>query len=145
MALFHRRQFGRRFAQRHDVLRSPQKELPGDPGKELSARLPWHADWYYNNIFLDADISWSQVQEGFAFLLQKHPRSTRTKSAYALFAGMAEQRDICKRLLDELGDQVDMQLSVNWGQIDKAKQWALNPAKTPPNVLRPADSEKSED
>jgi hypothetical protein len=85
------------------------------------------------------------MHEGFEFLLQKYPRSTRIKSAYALFAGMAEQRELCKRLLDELGDQVDMELWVNWDQIDKAKQWALDPAKTPPNLLRLPNSEKSED
>ena len=121
------------------------RSFSGDLGKELSVRLPWDADWYYDNIFLDADIPWSQMHEGFEFLIQKYPRSTRIKSAYALFAGMAEQRELCKRLLDELGDQVDMELWVNWDQIDKAKQWALDPAKTPPNVLRLANSEKSED
>jgi hypothetical protein len=38
-----------------------------------------------------------------------------------------------------------MELWVNWDQIDKAKQWALDPAKTPPNLLRLPNSEKSED
>jgi hypothetical protein len=85
------------------------------------------------------------MQEGFEFLIQKYPRSTRIKSAYALFAGMAEQREICKRLLDQLGDEVDMELWVTWEQVQKAKDWAVDPTKTPPSVLWLANSEGSKE
>jgi len=121
------------------------RSFSGDLGKELSVRLPWEADGNYNNIFRKADIPWSQMQEGFEFLIQKYPRSTRIKSAYALFAGMAEQRETCKRLLDELGDEVDMELWVTWEQVQKAKNWAVDPTKTPPSVLWLANSEGSKE
>lgn len=111
------------------------RSFSGDLGKELSVRIPWASQWAYANIFREADIPWSQMKEGFEFLLKRYPESARTKSAFAVYAGMAEDRGTCRRLLDELGDKVSMEFWVSWQNVDVAREWIADTNRPPPAIF----------
>lgn len=121
------------------------RSFPGDLGKELSARIPWAQQWAYWNIFRDTDIPWSQMKEGFERMVQRYPDSTRTKSAFAVFAGMADDRETCKRLLDELGDKVNMEFWISWQNVELAKAWIADPNHPPLAIFKLTDPPPKED
>ena len=115
------------------------RSFPGDLGTELSARIPWSQQWAYWNLFRDTDIPWSQMKEGFERMVQRYPDSTRTKSAFAVFAGMADDRETCKRLLDELGDKVNMEFWISWQNVELAKAWIADPNHPPLAIFKLTD------
>lgn len=90
----------------------------------LAARIPWRLAMVHTNLFRETGIQWPFVQKGFEALLAAAPDSARNRSAYALFAGMAEDRATCRRELERLGEDVDMDLWVSWANVDLAKAWA---------------------
>lgn len=111
------------------------RSFEGDLGKELSARIPWAQSWAYTNIFKEADIPWSQMRDGFEFMVKRYPQSARTKSAYARYALVAEDRETCKRLLDELGDSVSMEIWVSWQNVDIAREWIADTNRPAPSFF----------
>jgi len=115
------------------------RSFPGGLGKELSARIPWSNQWAYHNLFRDADIPWPQMKEGFERMVQRYPESTRTKSAFAVFAGMANDREICKRLLDELGDKVNMEFWISWQNVELARAWIADSNHPPLAIFKLTD------
>ena len=121
------------------------RSFPGDLGKELSARIPWAQQWAYWNIFRDTDVPWSQMKEGFERMVQRYPESTRTKSAFAVFAGMADDRETCKRLLDELGDKVNMEFWISWQNVELAKAWIADPNHPPLAIFKLTDPPPKDD
>jgi DNA/RNA endonuclease YhcR with UshA esterase domain len=121
------------------------RSFPGDLGKELSARIPWAQQWAYWNLFRDTDIPWSQMKEGFERMVQRYPESTRTKSAFAVFAGMADDRETCKRLLDELGDKVNMEFWISWQNVELAKAWIADPNHPPLAIFKLTDPPPKDD
>jgi len=121
------------------------RSFPGDLGKELSARIPWAQQWAYWNLFRDTDVPWSQMKEGFERMVQRYPESTRTKSAFAVFAGMADDRETCKRLLDELGDKVNMEFWISWQNVELAKAWIADPNHPPLAIFKLTDPPPKDD
>ncbi len=114
------------------------RSFPGDLGKELSARIPWAQSWAYSNLFKEADIPWPQMRDGFEFMVKRYPQSARTKSAYARYAVIAEDRETCKRLLDELGDNVSMEFWVSWRNVDIVRDWIADTNRPAPTFFTPA-------
>jgi hypothetical protein len=117
------------------------RSFPGDLGKELSVRIPWAQSWPFSNMFKEADIPWSQMRDGFEFLVRRYPKSARTKSAYARYAAIAEDKETCQRLLDELGDDVSMEFFMSWQNVDIIRQWIASSGQPPPFFLTPQKAE----
>lgn len=90
----------------------------------LAARIPWSLAGVHTNIFRETGVDWQFVRAGFEQLLAATPDSARNRSAFALFAGMAEDRATCGRELAALGDRVDMDLWVSWANVEFAKAWS---------------------
>jgi len=121
------------------------RSFPGDLGKELSARIPWAQQWAYWNLFRDTDVPWSQMKAGFERMVQRYPDSTRTKSAFAVFAGMADDRETCKRLLDELGDKVNIEFWISWQNVELARAWIADPNHPPLAIFKLTDPPPKDD
>jgi hypothetical protein len=120
------------------------RSFPGDLGKELSARIPWATSWAFTNMFKEADIPWAQMRDGFEFMVKRYPESARTKSAFARYAGMANDRETCKRLLDELGDKVSMDVWVSWQNVDITREWIADTNRPPPFFFGRSDDDAKE-
>ena len=108
----------------------------GPAGPELLARLPWGLRGLHWNVLDESDLTWAEVRRGFEELMRRYPRSALNRSAYALFAGMAGDRETCLRQLDEAGDTLDMGLWVNWANVDLARRWIADPTARPLVIFR---------
>ncbi len=108
----------------------------------LAARIPWSLSGVHTNIFRETGVEWPFVRKGFEQLLAAMPDSARNRSAFALFAGMAEDRATCGRELAALGDRVDMDLWVSWANVELAKAWAAGGDAPAPVLFGLVDDER---
>lgn len=118
--------------------------FPGDFGSELAARIPWSLQPYHENLFLNEGFKWEHVAKGFEQLDARYPNSAKNKSQAALMAGMASDRKLCKYWLDELGDNVDMRIWVNWENVELAKRW-VDDTEHPPLAIFQLSSKQEDE
>ncbi len=112
------------------------RDLPGEFGIEMRARITSNLSEMSGNIFRDSTMTWPEVDEGFRLLRKKYPLAPNLSSAHAFLAGMAGERQACGELLDGLGDDVDMNIWVSWINVELARKWAADPDMPPPVNLR---------
>lgn len=109
---------------------------PGWFGLELRAHLASEQRETYWNVMKESALDWAEVREGFEALRRRYPRSASTLATYALFAGFADDRETCLRLLNEAGDSLDMGVWGNWENVAFARRWATEPGQPPPVIFR---------
>lgn len=108
----------------------------GNFGRELLARIAWEQRDFYWNVLNESTLTWAEVNEGFMELKKRYPASSSIRSVHALFAGLADDRAACLRLLDEAGDTLDMRVWINWENVAFARRWATDPGGPPPVIFR---------
>ena len=104
-----------------------EKEIanPNGLGAEGYARVVADQRGYYDDIFKETKASWEKTRAGFEQMRSHYPDSAEVLNTYCRLACIAEDRELAKKLFDQIGGKVILYC---WGgerkRFAQMKRWA---------------------
>jgi hypothetical protein len=93
-------------------------------GDEVYTRIAISRMDAYGNVFRDTAMRWPRAKKGVETLLEKYPDSLFIKSAATRLAVLGNDRDMAKKLYEELGPQFVEDAWLNKEQFVHFRTWA---------------------
>jgi hypothetical protein len=100
----------------------------GEAGDMLYAQIVWsmHDKRIFGNIFRESTIEWPRLQRGFEALCRRYPESVSALSEYCYLAGFSDEgRSLTRRLLQQLGNRVDLSVWKTMDRYLRDRAWTL--------------------
>ena len=99
-----------------EAMANTEIKRPGGLGLVTYAKVVEIMSANYSNVFTESKVSWAKTQEGFEMLRATYPASKDLLNTYCRLAILASDLPRAKKLLNEIGDDVVLEI---WGGIDK--------------------------
>jgi uncharacterized protein DUF4034 len=100
-------------------------DLPSPLGDEVYARIVTHQSGLLPNVFHDGGgLTWERVKRGIEAWHRHFPESIRPRSAEALLAWEAGEREDARRAFASIGDTVEVDIWMATERYLRARKWA---------------------
>jgi hypothetical protein len=112
-----------------DFAEKEADKVGGVNGDKLYALLTWYVDHlhFYHNLFTDfPNLKWARVQKGMEAIIKEYPNNNYVLNEYCLLAYQASKKVLAKKLITQIGNNVDVSIWTKKANFLQAKSEILS-------------------